>query len=384
MPEEADRRLTALEARLAEIDAAAQTFDPAEVARAGAFVSIGHDGALRVERGFVRPADEPPASDAENGAAPVGLDAGSEPSSSGSVASAAARVIGEDVLHGRPEADEDEPDDGGRLSERLVTELTAHRTLALRAALSSDPDTALLALLHALALRAFYAGALETCLEVDARSAGLAGFASGLGDAVAARTLAEQHAHWEGLLPRWAADLWPALIGLDADSRAALLAVCVGCSVNALVQPWDRRTGAVAHADHLAGHLRLDMAAGDGWAPTVGNYLGRVTKARILAAVREVRGEIAAERIASLRKPEMAEAAEQLLAGTGWLPAPLRTPGLTPTRVEPAREGVDDGAAAEMDVEAMRVAEGGSGAMDMLDGPSMAEEVSGTMLVAAE
>ena len=384
MPEEADRRITALEARLAEIDAAARTFDPAEVARAGAFVSIGHDGALKVECGFVRPADEPPAPEAENGAAAVGPDAGGEPSFSGTAAPAAARVDGEDVLRGMPEADEDEPDDGGRLPERLVTELTAHRTLALRAALSSDPDIALLALLHALALRAFYAGTAETCLEVDARSAGLAGFAPEFNDVAAARTLAEHHAHWQGLLPRQATDLWAALVALDADSRTALLAVCVGRSVNAIVQPWDRRSGAVAHADRLAERLGLDMAAGDGWGPTVGNYLGRVTKARILAAVREARGEAAAERIASLRKPEMAEAAERLLAGTGWLPMLLRTPGLTPTRGEPEREDVDDGAAAEVDVEAMRVGEGGSGAVELLDGPSMAEEVSGTMLVAAE
>ena len=36
------------------------SFDPAEVARAGAFVSIGTDGRLRVERGYVRPEDELP------------------------------------------------------------------------------------------------------------------------------------------------------------------------------------------------------------------------------------------------------------------------------------------------------------------------------------
>ncbi len=288
------------------------------------------------------------------------------------------------VLHGDAGTDEDEPDDGGRLPERLMTELTAHRTLALRAALSADPDAALLALLHALALRAFYAGAAETCLEVDARSAGLAGFAPGLNDVAAARTLAEQHAHWQGLLPRQARDLWAALVGLDADSRAALLAVCVGRSVNALVQPWDRRTGAVAHADCLAAHLGLDMAAEGGWTPTVGNYLGRVTKARILAAVREARGEAAAERIASSRKPEMAEAAERLLAGTGWLPASLRTPGLVPARDEPDHEGADDGVAPKMDVEAVREADGGSGAADVLDIPPLAGEVRDALLIAAE
>ena len=34
------------------------SFDPADVARAGAFVSIDSEGRLRVERGYVRPEDE--------------------------------------------------------------------------------------------------------------------------------------------------------------------------------------------------------------------------------------------------------------------------------------------------------------------------------------
>jgi ParB family transcriptional regulator, chromosome partitioning protein len=33
----------------------------------------------------------------------------------------------------------------------------------------------------------------------------------------------------------------------------------------------------------------------------------------------------AADQMANMKKPGMAEAAEQLLAGTGWLPALLRT-----------------------------------------------------------
>ena len=64
-----------------------------------------------------------------------------------------------------------------------------------------------------------------------------------------------------------------------------------------------------------------------GWSPTVENYLGRVTKARILGAVREARGERAAQLIDHLKKAEMAEKAQELLAGSGWLPEPLRTPG---------------------------------------------------------
>lgn len=53
--------------------------------------------------------------------------------------------------------------------------------------------------------------------------------------------------------------------------------------------------------------------------------IGFRSKAQILAAVREALGDEAAERIADKKKQEMAEKAEQLLAGTGWLPPVLRT-----------------------------------------------------------
>jgi ParB family chromosome partitioning protein len=61
-----------------------------------------------------------------------------------------------------------------------------------------------------------------------------------------------------------------------------------------------------------------------GWRPTVENYLGRVTKSRILEAVREGKGESSAQLIDHLKKTEMAKEAERLLDGTGWLPEPLR------------------------------------------------------------
>src|SRR3546814_5535334 len=74
----------------------------------------------------------------------------------------------------------------------------------------------------------------------------------------------------------------------------------------------------------LAGALALDVTKD--WTPTVDSYLGRVTKAHIVEAVTEGVSEDAAHRIADMKKPDMAQAAEQLLAGTGWLPTILRTP----------------------------------------------------------
>jgi ParB family chromosome partitioning protein len=113
------------------------------------------------------------------------------------------------------------------------------------------------------------------------------------------------------------------LVAFDGDSRAVLYAHCASLSVNAVHEPWNRNLRRLAHADRLACAVNLNMTAA-GWSPTVDNYLGRVSKAHILDAVREAKGDASAQLIDHLKKPEMANEAERLLGGTGWLPEPLR------------------------------------------------------------
>jgi ParB family chromosome partitioning protein len=82
--------------------------------------------------------------------------------------------------------------------------------------------------------------------------------------------------------------------------------------------PWEQKPLAWATADIVASGLELDMNRY--WKPTARSYFGRISKENILAAVGEAVGPEAAERIAGMKKVAMAEATEQLLAGTGWLP----------------------------------------------------------------
>ena len=60
LPDEVDARFGEIEEALSAFDNRPHIFDPAEIARAGTFVSIDGDGTLLVERGFVRPEDEAP------------------------------------------------------------------------------------------------------------------------------------------------------------------------------------------------------------------------------------------------------------------------------------------------------------------------------------
>jgi ParB family chromosome partitioning protein len=198
------------------------------------------------------------------------------------------------------------------------------------------PDVAFSAALHALCLKLFYSYTFDSYTEIDAKSVVFGSQAPGLNDTGIAKAVDDRHRAWSDQLPSEPGDLWDALLAFDTDSRHALLAHCVGLSVNAVHESWNRRTRALTHADRIAEAVDLDIAAA-GWSPTVDNYLGRVTKARILQAVREAKGEQAAQPMDHLRKSDMAERAEELLGGSGWLLGPLRTPGrnMAPTALIP-------------------------------------------------
>jgi len=336
LPDTVDERLSELETALEAFENRPLSFDPAEVARAGAFVSIAQDGTLRIERGYVRPEDELPIEEPEV-----------DPND---LAEAEQSVAASDENDGTaaPEADapvpEPEEDEGlSPISDRLMTELTAHRTLGLRMALGERPDIAFLAALHALTLKIFYHYGSDSCLELDLKSVGFGSQAPGLNDSTPAEAIRVRQEDWGKALPKDSADLWDALQASDADSRSALFAHVVSLSVNAVHETWNRRPRALAHADRLAQAVDLDMAA-VGWKPTVDNFLGRVTKARILQAVAEAKGQRAADRIEHLKKGDMATEAETLLDGTGWLPEPLRTPGNDQAKTRNAAQSGDTAA----------------------------------------
>jgi ParB family chromosome partitioning protein len=325
LPSEVDTRFAELEAEIERIDGLRHAYDPDEIGRGGVFVVLNHDGEARIERGFIRAEDEAPEpEEAESADGGTVID--------GVRVNADGEIIEEDGEYDEDgnhvsaldAEDEEAEEDGKPLSDSLVRDLTAHRTLALRLALGEQPDMALIAVTHALAAQTFYRGSGEAhCLEIRPTSSYLASHADGIEDTAAAKALEDRHAGWAADMPRDVADLWAFIAGLDHASVMALFAHCASLTVNAVKQAWERKPRAHETADKLATAVALDMTAH--WTPTMRAYLGRVTKARILAAVREALGDEAADQIADKKKQAMAEAAEQLLAGTGWLPPLLRT-----------------------------------------------------------
>ena len=308
--EATEQKLEELGSELDRLNDRPYVFDPQEVARGGLFVSLGASGELKIERGFVRPEDEP-----KDGTDPS-ADAGHDRDDHGSDLPVTAGAGGE----GTQPDDEDETIKP--LPDRLVLDLTAARTIALRNALANNPVVAFVAVLHAFVLKTFYVYGSDSCLEVTLQSARFSQ-TPGLGDTVWAKEIEQRHEGWGQDLPKDPNDLWDFLITLDEVSRQALFAHCASLSVNAVIEPWNKRNRAIAHAEQLARSISFDMVEA-GWTPTADNYLGRVTKARILQAVREAKGEQSAELIGHLKKTDMAREAERLMTGSVWLPEPLR------------------------------------------------------------
>jgi ParB family chromosome partitioning protein len=343
VPDEVHARLEVIDAEIGAIAERPQNFDPAEVAIAGVFVSLEHDGSLRVERGFVRPEDEPGEDAADEAASEDGAQ-----SSEGSAEGDAGGVSGSAPTGDAP-SEEDEGDILKPLSERLVAELTAWRTLALQDAFAQSPATAFAAVLHAFVLSCFYGYSRESCLQVSVTSVGFAVAPVGLRDSAPAQAIAARGEVWRNRMPKAADELWDWLLTLEDQEQASLFAHCASLGVNAqaeIVPKYDGRVSAhsiarrLAHSHILARAVGLDLVEA-GWRPTADGYLKSVPKPRILADVTEARGAQFAQMIDHLKKGDMAREAERLLEDAAWLPEPLRTPVLeSEVLPEPAN---DDG-----------------------------------------
>jgi ParB family chromosome partitioning protein len=129
-----------------------------------------------------------------------------------------------------------------------------------------------------------------------------------------------QHAErWKAQVPEGDA-LWPWLERLDEGTRQALMAYCVGLSLNALVIP-HRQDNRAEESRAVAKLVSLDMR--QWWEPSL-IFFGHLTKAQILSAIGEGASPEAARQLSDLKKIDLVGRAVELLAGRGWLPEVFR------------------------------------------------------------
>jgi ParB family chromosome partitioning protein len=255
-----------------------EEFWPAEtLAIAGAVISVDSSGKLDVTRGLIRPED----------------------------------------LSREPKASPKAARDPDALPSSLTESLTAERSAALSAALMNAPELALPAVVHAFALEAFYR-AEGSCLDL---SLSVQSFKRAEGSK-AVEALEAARKSWQARLPEDPADLWSWCMTQLSSSLLELLALCAALSLDAVVAPHRRDSERIQHADAIATALAFDMNA---WfRPTAENYFVRISKPQMLTDLQEAKGVPPAPAWSSMKKTELADLAAREVAGTSWLPKPLR------------------------------------------------------------
>jgi ParB family chromosome partitioning protein len=199
--------------------------------------------------------------------------------------------------------------------------LTAHKTAAIRIELARQPDLALAALVHALALDVWYGrgGCPGTCLDLHLGSRSVP-LGDDPGKAFSELTVLDEG--WKQRIPADREELWPWCLAQSRETHFDLLAFLVAQSVDAVRKKADADDAAhLHHADQMAAALRLDMR--NWYTPTADGFFCFVNRKIILASIDQATGPHGPA-LDKLGKRELASRAEQLLAPTGWLPEPLR------------------------------------------------------------
>ncbi|MBH3259216.1 ParB N-terminal domain-containing protein [Serratia marcescens] len=206
------------------------------------------------------------------------------------------------------------------LSSALITSLSAERTLAVMGALVENPTVALALHTHTLAVKVFgsrYAGSLLQTSLTPKRAELLTKAPTAEGSR-ADRQLGELHAQWEAKLPpEWNTDFsW--LLTWEQAEVVALLAYCVGLSLDA-VQLWPAKDGKVGGALTPLEHA-LDFTLRDWWQPTKANYFGRISKELMSDALLDAGKVAQAASVLKMKKGDAAQLAEDELTASGWVP----------------------------------------------------------------
>lgn len=205
-------------------------------------------------------------------------------------------------------------------SEKIMMDLTSHRTAAIQVAMIERPQVALVMLAARLATSVLVLASSKSPVKLRpelCRSA-LQRDASGFAGSAAAQALDAARARWIELLPEDSDEWFGFLLQQSSDVVLGLIAFCTAHCVDTV----QRRAGPDGYVDEVVAALDLDMSRF--WQPTEAAYLSHVTKAQMIAAVTEAKGAEAAQPMLKMKSAEARAHAERELAGTNWLPTPLR------------------------------------------------------------
>lgn len=282
-----------------------------EVALAGAIISLGYSGEPKVERGLVRADDVK-----------------------------AVKALRRQRAMSEEGADSDTPDAAAssprpRLPAKLVEELMAHKTLALRAELATQPALALRVVVFALAGQATSDQGPLSMVRVRIDETDVSKLTT--------RAESKASAHYDSLRDSWRdrlpadpAALWAFIASADTPSLLDILAVFAASAI-------ELRAGRGEHIGNLlcqAAHL--DMTKW--WSATTESYFEHVRKDVVIDAMMEAGPSIDRVLLENASKKDVLSRVKKAFKGKAWLPEPLRvtaTEAALPAFLTEDAEGAD-------------------------------------------
>jgi ParB family chromosome partitioning protein len=205
------------------------------------------------------------------------------------------------------------------IPERLMMDLTSHRTAAIQASMLKNQRVALASLAHKMADSLF--GTYQTSplkISLTQSRSALEKNSPTLAKSRAATEMDAQRSNWDSLLPQNSDQRFVWFLGQE---QGVVLSFIVFASANS-VEAVQGKPGSVDHASALANALSLDMA--DWWEATPETYFDLVPKTRLMAVVTETSGEKLAAEIGKMKKGDAVLHAVEHTQGRRWLPQPLR------------------------------------------------------------
>lgn len=268
-----------------------------EVALAGAVITLAHDGTSKIERGLVRAGDVKALKALRRKMAKAETTEGEN--ANGSDAN---------------EADQAAKSRSG-ISAKLLDELMAHKTLALRAEIATKPDLALRLLVLALASNALHEFSTFSLVRVRIDETDVPRQITRCENS-APQELAKLAASWRERLPIGSDRLWAFTAEAETETLLDLLAVLVAPAIE--LSP-GRAEGL---ADAICEAAGLDMSRY--WRATPESYFEHVRKDAIIEAIKEVNPALDRSKLDKASKKEVLARAKSAFKNSTWLPEPLR------------------------------------------------------------
>jgi ParB family chromosome partitioning protein len=208
-------------------------------------------------------------------------------------------------------------------SAALIETLTLEKTAAIAAELSQQPSVALAAVVHSVVISVlgmeldlYYS---DKVVQLSTRQVNL----QPVEFSAAGKALQAQQKVWLAQLPRSSEpQLWTWCLEQPSGTLLQLLAFCTALTVNAVQAKTDSANNSrLAQANALATALHIDM--NQWFTPTAANFFERISKPQIQRALTDA-GKTPDSSTTTFKKAQLAQFAETQIAGSSWLPQPLR------------------------------------------------------------